>query len=90
MIVQTILVHDALLKRKAFLDSFAEGLEIYRISSLMRHFPELFKPVFVSYDISSEDVINKIILPPDACNDHRKMAILSFLFDYLRASSTEG
>ena len=59
----TILVYDVLHKRKPFLDSLSEGLEVFGIQTLIKLFPEIMKPLFVnSGDITSVDVI-KILKP---------------------------
>ena len=55
-------------KKKVFLDSFSEGLLVYKIHLLMKAFPRLFDEVFVCQNISYEDVINNIIPPFEA--DH--------------------
>jgi len=39
--------HETLYKRKSFLDSFSEGLQVLGVKDMIRHFPDVFKPAFV-------------------------------------------
>ena len=86
-IIQTLLIHNALHKRKAFLDSFYEGLDCYGLLPPMKMFPQLFEQLFVSRNIYSEVIIN-IIIPPLDMNDEKE-AIVGALFEYLRVLTTE-
>ena len=79
-ILQTILIHNGLYKRKVFLDSLSEGLEIYKIHSLMKIFLNLFKPVFTSSELSGTDIIQKIV-PCDVSLDDNMLQLISCLFE---------
>ena len=89
-IIQTILIHNGIYKRKVYLDSLAEGLEEYKMYSLMKIFPELFKPVFVSRELSYQDVIEKIVPVTFPENDSKVQTLVSTLFDYLSELSPNG
>ena len=41
------MVHDALQKRSAYLDAFANGLDVFGLKCLISLFPEVCKPAFV-------------------------------------------
>ena len=60
-------MHEALYKRKPFLDSFSEGLQVLGATDIIRHFPDVFKPAFVfSGQVTPANVL-KILQPrPDA------------------------
>ena len=50
----------------------------------MKMFPELFKPLFTSKQLSSQDIIHKIV--PTAVsleNDDHTLKLISTLFEYL-------
>ena len=86
--MQTILIYSALHKRKVYLDAFAEGLECYKIHSLMRIFPQLFKPSFTSKELCSEDVINSIV--PVGIMDNDTERLTSALFDFINELTISG
>ena len=88
-ILQTILIHNGLYKRKVFLDSLSEGLEIYKIHSLMKIFPNLFKPVFTSSELSGTDIIQKIVPCAVSLDDHM-LQLISCLFEYITELSPDG
>ena len=57
-VVQDIILHEVIAKRQKMLDQLAEGLNGLTLLSLIRAFPEVFLPLFVSTgDIFSADVI---------------------------------
>ena len=62
-ILENIMVFDALHKRKLFLDTFGEGLEVYGVLSFVQKFPAEMKPVFVSRGILSPEDVLKILSP---------------------------
>ena len=87
-IIQTILIHYGLHKRKVFLDSLSEGLEVYKMYSLI---PELFKPLFISKQLSSQDIIHKIVQTAVSLeNDDHTLKLISTLFKYLSELSPNG
>ena len=88
-IFQTILIHNGLYKKKVYLDSLSEGLEIYKLHSLMKIFPNLFKPVFTSIELSSACVIQKII-PCEVCLDDHMLQLICTLFNYITELSPDG
>ena len=40
---QSLLVYDALIKRKPFLDNLSEGLEVFKIKTIISSYPKLFE-----------------------------------------------
>ena len=51
-ILVNIMVYEALHKRKLFLDSFGEGLEVFGVLSFVQRFPTVMKSAFVSRGVS--------------------------------------
>ncbi|XP_019857300.1 PREDICTED: uncharacterized protein LOC109585612 [Amphimedon queenslandica] len=88
-IIQTLLMHYGLFRRKSYLDSIAEGLQVFKIFTFMKTFPGLFKPVFTSREICSTDVIQQIV-PLDSPLDDHMFKLISSLFDYISELSEEG
>ena len=44
---ETIVLHEALHKRKPFLDSFGDGLDVLGVRDMIYHFPDVFlRPLF--------------------------------------------
>uniref|UniRef100_A0A1X7SYT3 HECT domain-containing protein n=1 Tax=Amphimedon queenslandica TaxID=400682 RepID=A0A1X7SYT3_AMPQE len=91
-IIQTLMIHDALHRRKAFIDCFCDGLEVYGLFTLMKGFPQLFEQVFISSDMSCDDVIGCINLPTQFISDlsDDECSVVFELHDYLRQLSLEG
>ena len=46
-VVECLMVYDALHKRSAYLDAFAQGLEVLGVKTLLNMFPEECKEAFV-------------------------------------------
>ena len=71
------MINEALLKRKAFLDSFMDGLDTFQLGKLITANPCVFEPMFVNNKRISAEAIKKIIstdFPPG--NDVTKLTIL--------------
>ena len=63
-ICKSIVVYDALHKRKVYLDCFAEGLEVFRIHSAICIFPEMFEELFVAAEeCSTSNVLSAMKYP---------------------------
>ena len=54
-------MYDVLHKRKIFLDSFAEGLEVFYLKTGINAFPDLFMELFVASDECCPDDILSIL-----------------------------
>jgi len=64
--MQTIMIHDVLLKRKEPLDQLCEGLKTLGILDLIRAHPDLMKSYFVHNGdtcLTSDDIINNLEIP---------------------------
>ena len=64
--MQTIMIHDVLLKRKEPPDQLCEGLKTLGILHLIRAHPDLMKSYFVHNDdtcLTSDDIINNLEIP---------------------------
>ena len=68
-ILEAIMVFDALHKRKLFLDSFGEGLEVFGVLSFIQKFPAEMKSAFVSKGILSPEDVLKILTPKAAVDN---------------------
>lgn len=62
-IMENIMVYEALHKRRPFLDSFGEGLEIYGLLSFIQKFTAEMKPAFVPDGILCSDDVLQIMKP---------------------------
>ena len=88
--MQTILIYDGLYKKKVYLDALAEGLDMYRVHTLMKIFPHLFKPVFTSKELTAGDVIEMIVPVGTDDDDDKKFKLMSSLFDFVCGLSPQG
>lgn len=60
----TIIRHDALQKRKVYLDAIALGLDEFKVLTAMKCFPELFEDMFVSLnEVLASDVLGMLRFP---------------------------
>lgn len=67
-------VYDALHKRKLFLDSFGEGLEVFGILNFLQKFPAEMKTAFVSKGtLIPEDVLKMLKPRPITTADESKI-----------------
>lgn len=91
-IMQSLLVYDALMKRKPFLDNFSEGLEIFKIKTVISSYPKMFEKKFIgrTCPINSREVkdIIKTATPPGT--DSIKLKLLHSLGVFVDDSSEEG
>ena len=61
--MQTVMLHDVLLKRKEPLDEFCKGLSSLGILDLVKAYPDLMKPYFVHDEkkqLKSDDIISNL------------------------------
>ena len=83
-ICDSLLYYDVLQKRKAFLDAFAEGLEVFHLKTAVNLFPALFEPLFVSSGKCSPDDVLGILDFSDTLVGHRERVA-----NYLKAFISE-
>ena len=69
-------MYDVLHKRKVFLDSFAEGLEVFHIRSAIRAFPILFEELFVASGSCSPADVLSVLQFKDTESDCRVARLL--------------
>ena len=82
-------MHNGLYKVKPYLNSLSEGLEVFKIASLMKIFPNLFEQAFISKDLCGTDIVQQIV--PDLLDDNDHMLnLISWLFDYICELSLDG
>ena len=88
-ISETIIRHDALQKRKVYLDAIASGLEQFKVFSAMRFFPDLFLEMFVSPgDVTISDVLGMLKFPDGMTPEEKKVA--DVIIGCLRDLSSDG
>ena len=64
--MQTVMIHDVLLKRKEPLDQLCQGLKTLGILDLIRAHPDLMKSYFVHNDdtcLTADDIVNNLEIP---------------------------
>lgn len=71
--MQTIIVYDVLMKRKATLDQFIKGLETLGVHQLIKSSPELMKQHFVNTTgpLKSDELFKSLKFPE---NDENRLA----------------
>ena len=85
-------MYDSLIKRKPFLDSLSEGLELFRIKSLMTSHPKMFEKKFVgcSSIITKKEVKDLIRTTAPPGSDQAKLELLNALGIFIDNSCEEG
>ena len=90
--MQSLLIYDALIKRKPFLDNLSEGLEIFKIKTIMLSYPKMFEKKFIGMTcaVNSREVkdIIKVASPPGT--HPIKLQLLHSLGVFIDESSEEG
>ena len=73
---QSLLVYDALIKRKPFLDNLSEGLEVFKIKTIISSYPKLFEKKFIrrTYPVNSCE-IKEIIKTASPLGNHHNFCI---------------
>jgi len=91
-ISECIILHDALYKRKIYLDAFANGLEVLGMQSMICHFPDQFRTAFVhDNSLTADAIIAKLKPMPNITRmsiDANR--IWCYLLSFLRQASKEG
>ena len=87
-----MLVYDSLIKRKAFLDSLSEGLEVFRVKTLMTSHPKLFEKKFIgcSSSITKTEVKDLIRTTTPPGTNQTKLQLLHAIGSFIDHSSEEG
>ena len=86
-----LLINEGLLKRKAFLDSFLDGLDTFQFRKLIQSNPKLFEPMFVNNKRISAEGVKKIISTDvQPASDVTKLRILHTIGVFLDECSEEG
>ncbi len=88
-ICDSIILYEAMHKRKVFLDAFAEGLEVFKIRSAINLYPEMFKTLFVASDTCTpDDVIATLNMPYTMSPEHQRIA--GYLKDCIKQLDETG
>ena len=91
-IIETIVLHAAVHKRKPFLDSFSDGLQVLGIKDMICHFPEVFKPAFVfSGEVTPLDVL-RILYPRPSENEMNESTnrVWKYVTTFIEAADSDG
>lgn len=59
-ICESIMLFDVLQKHRICIDAIVEGLQVFKLVTAMKAFPEYFKYLFVQKHCSPTDIINCI------------------------------
>ena len=80
-----------LLKRKVFIDSFIEGLNVYSIGKLLKMKPKLFEPMFTYHSkLGAADVKNIISTEEPPGTDIVKLQLLKQIGAFLDECTEAG
>lgn len=91
-IAECIVLYEALYKRKSYLDSLANGLEVLQVKEMISNFPEKFKPAFVHVgELSSSDVLKMLHPKPNESemNDNTER-IWNYLIVFINSADHAG
>lgn len=91
-IVDCILLYDALHKRRIYIDAFACGLEAVGVKTMISHFPELLKPLFVSTGIVKAKEVIKLLKskPSVSAMDENQRSVREYLLAFINQASEAG
>ena len=86
---ESIIRHNALQKRKVYLDSIAQGLDEFGILSAMKFFPDLFSALFIpSTQVVAKDILG-LIRFPEKMNEEEQV-VFGFLKECVEQLSQQG
>ena len=90
--MECIILYDALHKRRIYLDAFASGLEVFGLKTLISHFPEILKPLFVSTgEIKPVEVIELLKPRPSVSSmDEYQRRVWGYLLAFIDRASGAG
>jgi len=87
-VIQNLIIHDAIGKRKIVLDQLREGLQTLGFLGRMSVLPDVFKSLFVSgNNIQPDTVIDIFTFPNGMSNEESTIA--GYLQSYIRSSSND-
>ena len=76
-ICESIMLFDALHKHKVCIDAILEGLEMFKLKTAIKVFPEYFKCLFLKKSCTPTDIIN--CLRFGGCGSYDKEQRLEYL-----------
>lgn len=90
--MECIILYDALHKRRIYLDEFASGLEVLGLKTLISHFPETLKPLFVSTgELKAREVVELSKPNPSVSNmDEYQLRVWGYLLGFIDQASGAG
>lgn len=91
-IVECIVLHETLHKRRGFLDEIASGLEVMGVKTLMSHFPNIIKPAFVFEGEVKANDVERMLRPNPAVNemDRHQFCVWEFLLAFIAEAEQSG
>ena len=69
-VLQSLILHDILVKRKSILDQFRKGLSTLGLLAEIEHNPSLFEELFVHQGGLSNDFVLNCLHFPDSCKQN--------------------
>lgn len=89
-IMQTLILHNTVLKHKAALDQFRKGLNILGLLSEIEKSPQKFEQFFVHHeDNISPDFVKKLLKCPDTSLDPVAQGAVNMLHDFIDTASKD-
>ena len=88
-VIQTLIVHDAIGKRKIVLDQLREGLQTLGFGDRLRVLPDLFKELFVAGEEITADKVKECLTFPTELSDEES-TIKVCLEEYIMKASCES
>ena len=89
-IVHCIVLNEALNKRRIYLDAIATGLEVHGVKTLLSHFPELLKQLFVSSTKLEPNDVMKLLLSSSITMDESQTRVWGYLQEFIEGCSEAG
>jgi len=91
-IVESIILHEALHKRKPFLDSLADGLQVLGVRDMICHFPDVFYKTFVfSGEVTPSEVLAILKpLPDEKEMNKNAKRVWKYVMEYIEDADSHG
>ena len=87
-IIQNLIIHDAIGKRKVVLDQLREGLQTLGFGARLSVYPDLFEELFVAGDNITCSKVKKCLVFPVQLTDEESRG-KGYFEDYLTTASSE-
>lgn len=89
-ILETIVLNEALNKRRIYLDAIASGLEVMGIKALLHQFPEQMKQVFVGVATLKPDSVKKMLCRMSTNMSEGQSRVWGYLLNFINECDDVG